>query len=123
VLLCRCDIEFRGVPQMKVDGKTGKHAAGELMLGAQGTDCALLVCPMCPERASKKTARASARPSKVLDTVSRLSDQQQRRQLLRVQQSVGDAGSNGGTDKVKLTEINVTIPRTLKAESFSTQHF
>lgn len=26
---------------MKVDGKTGKHAAGELMLGAQGTSCLL----------------------------------------------------------------------------------
>ena len=111
---------------MKVDGKTGKHAAGELMLGAQGTDCALLVCPICLERAGEKTARASARPSKLFDTVSRLdclSDQQRRRQLLRVQQSVGDAGSNGGADKVKLTEIAVTIPRTLKAESFSTQHF
>lgn len=44
-------------------------------------------------------------------------------QLLRVQQSAGDDGSSSGTDKVKLTEISVTIPRTLKAESFTSQHF
>jgi hypothetical protein len=28
---------------MKVDGKTGKHAAGDLMVGQQGSICKLLV--------------------------------------------------------------------------------
>ena len=28
---------------MKVDGKTGKHAAGDLMVGKQGSICKLLV--------------------------------------------------------------------------------
>ena len=58
--------------QMKVDGKTGKHAAGELMIGSQGTSCALL--------------------------------------LLRVQ----PAAEGPSSEKVKLSEISVTVPRTLK---------
>jgi hypothetical protein len=117
---------------MKVDGKTGKHAAGELMIGAQGTECMLQVCVSCAPsgraggRAGGREEHACAflQVSSLVCTVSKVHVADGRYgQLLRVQQSAGDDGSSGGADKVKLTEISVTIPRTLKAESFTSQHF
>jgi len=78
-------VDGADILQMKVDGTTGKHAAGELMLGREGTECNL--------------------------------------QLLRVQQTLDGDGKPKGTDQVTLIEISVIVPRMLKAESFSTQHF
>jgi hypothetical protein len=85
------------------------------------------LCLVCPERAGGRVRGACARffasvRLGVYGVKVHVADGRYG-QLLRVQQSAGDDGSSGGADKVKLTDISVTILRTLKAESFTSQHF
>ena len=126
---CACSMILVYTFQMKVDGRTGKHAAGELMLGREGTECNLQVRDIHTHTHIQTHARTQTHAHKCsfVYVVCLCSCVYVcvcvRVQLLRVQQTLDGDGKPKGTDQVTLIEISVIVPRMLKAESFSTQHF